>query len=96
VLGVLDAPTPDGPDPTLLRGTADHTRAEESGLFELAPDLAVGDVVETGATLGTVYCPATFEVRQSVTATEGGLAYSLKRGGLVMAGERLAGVATPL
>lgn len=94
-LDVLEASVPDGRAPTLLRGGAQHTRAEESGLFELAPDVAVGRAVETGERLGTVYSPTSFEVRQTVTATEGGLAYSLTRGGIVVAGERLAGVATP-
>lgn len=94
-LDVLDDPVSEAPAPTHLRGTAEHTRASESGLFELRADLAVGDTVETGAALGTVYCPTSFEVRERVTATEGGVAYSLTRGGLVMSGERLAGVATP-
>jgi predicted deacylase len=94
-IDVLDGSVPDRPAPTLLRGTAEHTRAQESGLFELAPNIDVGEAVETGEALGTIYCPTSFEVRQSVTATEGGVAYSLTRGGLVMAGERLAGVATP-
>jgi predicted deacylase len=93
-LDVLDAPVPDQ-TPTRLRGTAEHTRASESGLFELRPDLDVGDTVPTGAELGVVYCPTSYEVRERVTVTEGGVAYSLTRGGLVMAGERLAGVATP-
>ncbi|MFB6168421.1 MAG: succinylglutamate desuccinylase/aspartoacylase family protein [Haloferacaceae archaeon] len=95
-LDVLDAPAPDGPAPTLLRDDAEHTRAEESGLFEPAPELAVGEAVEAGEPLGTVYCPTSFAARQSVAAAAGGVVYSLTRGGLVMAGERLAGVATPV
>jgi len=95
VLRELDVLEPSPPDssPVPLRGDAAPTRADESGLFELRPDVAVGDAVDAGDDLGAVYDPTTYERRQAVTAADGGVAYSLTRESVVMAGERLAAVA---
>ncbi|MFB6206470.1 MAG: succinylglutamate desuccinylase/aspartoacylase family protein [Haloglomus sp.] len=94
-VGVLDRdPTP-APDQLRLRDDPSSTTATESGLFEPRSGLGVGDRVDTGAELGTVYCPSSFEQRETVTATDGGLVYSLTREGVVNAGERLADVAAP-
>ncbi|WP_276273222.1 succinylglutamate desuccinylase/aspartoacylase family protein [Haloarcula litorea] len=95
-VGVLDGrPTP-APDRTRLRDDPDATVATASGLFEPRPDVAVGDRVAAGEELGAVYCPSSFERRQTVTATDGGVAYSLTRESVVVAGERLASVARPV
>jgi predicted deacylase len=95
-LDVLDAPVPGSADPTPLRASPDPTRAAESGLFELRPDLSVGDAVEAGEELGAVYAPTTFDRRETVRAAAGGVAYSLARESAVVAGERLAAVARPV
>ncbi len=92
-LDVLEPSPADASSPVYLRGDATPTRADESGLFELRPDVAVGETVDAGAELGAVYDPATYERRQTVTAVDGGLIYSLARESTVMAGERLAAVA---
>ncbi|MBX0324445.1 succinylglutamate desuccinylase/aspartoacylase family protein [Halomicroarcula sp. F13] len=84
------------PDQTRLRNDGATITAAESGLFELRPDLSVGDHVSAGETLGTVYSPSTFERLQTPTAEDGGVAYSLAREAVVVAGERIAGLATPL
>lgn len=92
-MNVLDG-EPDSPATcTVLRNEGDCIRAEESGLFEPSPDIGVGDRVSSGATLGVVYSPATFEKLQPVTARKSGLVYSLTRGSVVAAGEKLADIA---
>jgi len=85
------APDPT-PDRTVLRDDPDRTAAQASGLFELRPDVEVGDFLEAGTELGTVYCPSSFQRLQTVTVTNSGVAYSLTREGVVVAGERLAAV----
>jgi predicted deacylase len=94
-LDVLAADPTDPPDQSVFRVDADPVRAEASGLFELGPGVGVGDRVTAGDELGVVYSPSTFEPRQRVTADVGGLVYSLARGGVTVAGERLAAVAPP-
>ncbi|MDS0279588.1 succinylglutamate desuccinylase/aspartoacylase family protein [Halomicroarcula sp. S1AR25-4] len=95
-LGVLPDDPARPPDQTRLRNDGATTVAAESGLFELRPDLGVGDHVEAGETLGAVYSPSTFERLQTATADDGGVAYSLAREAVVVAGERIAGIATPV
>jgi predicted deacylase len=94
-LDVLAADPADPPDQSVFRVDADPVRAEASGLFELGPGVGVGDRVTAGDELGVVYSPSTFEPRQRVTADVGGLVYALARGGVTVAGERLAAVAPP-
>lgn len=95
-IDVLNArPTP-SPEQIHLHDDLDATVATVSGLFELRPELQVGDHVEAGEELGAVYNPSTFERRQTVTATEGGVAYSVCRESVVVAGERLVSVARPV
>lgn len=91
-LDALDAPPSETPDPSLFRA-AEPTRATESGLFELDPELAVGDRVAAGERVGVVHDPTTYERRQTVTAAASGTVYSLMRESTVVAGERLVGVA---
>ncbi|MFY4813545.1 succinylglutamate desuccinylase/aspartoacylase family protein [Haloarcula sp. AONF1] len=80
---------------TVLRNDAEPVTASESGLFECRPDIAVGDTVDAGERLGTVYEPSSFEQQQVVSATEQGVIFSLARESVVVKGERLAGIATP-
>jgi predicted deacylase len=68
-------------------------RASVSGLFELRSGLGVGDTVAAGAALGGVYCPSSFDRLETVTAGTTGVVYSLAREAVVVAGERVAGVA---
>jgi predicted deacylase len=87
--------TPDPPgEQTVLTDTPAPVTAPESGLFEPAPDAAVGEPVAAGAPLGTVYDPASFEPLATPTADTDGVVYSLGRGSVV-AGERLAGLGAP-
>jgi predicted deacylase len=83
-------------DATVLRKGDGSVEATESGLFELSSGLAVGDTVEAGERLGTVYDPATFERRETVRAAESGIVYSLAREAVVVAGERVAATAKPV
>ncbi|MDT3435885.1 succinylglutamate desuccinylase/aspartoacylase family protein [Haloarcula sp. 1CSR25-25] len=90
---------PADPEPraeqTVLRNDAEAVTASESGLFECRSDIAVGDTVDAGERLGTVYEPSSFEQQQVVSATERGVIFSLARESVVVKGERLAGIATP-
>lgn len=86
-----DPPAP--PSQTILRDDRGRVGADRSGLFEPNPDVAVGTHVSPDTELGTIYCPTTFEKRQSVTATESGVIYSLTKESAVTAGEKLAGIA---
>ncbi|MFC6838058.1 succinylglutamate desuccinylase/aspartoacylase family protein [Halomarina ordinaria] len=84
------------PSPAVLEDDAASPRAASSGLFELRPDVSVGDRVDAGDELGAVFCPSSFERLQTVTVGSSGVLYSLAREAVVVAGERLAGVATPV
>ncbi|PSP60782.1 serine protease [Halobacteriales archaeon QH_8_67_36] len=88
-------PTP-SPNQTRLHDDPDATFATASGLFELRPDVRVGDHIEAGEELGSVYDPSTFERCQTVTAAANGVAYSVSRESVVVAGERLVSVARPV
>jgi predicted deacylase len=95
-LGSLpDAPA-ESPAATVLNDDVESTRATEPGLFEPEPDVGVGDRLRAGTELGTVYCPSSFEHRETVTVEASGVAYSLTREAVVYAGERLAAVAAPV
>ena len=91
---VLPAEPEPRAEQTVLRNDAEAVTASESGLFECRPDIAVGDTVDAGERLGTVYEPASFEQQQVVSATERGVVFSLARESVVVKGERLAGIAT--
>ncbi|WP_424000336.1 succinylglutamate desuccinylase/aspartoacylase family protein [Haloarcula salina] len=87
------APAPQA-EQTVLRNDAEPVTASASGLFECRSDIAVGDTVDAGEKLGTVYDPSSFEQQQVVSATERGVVFSLARESVVVTGERLAGIAT--
>ncbi|WP_246989409.1 succinylglutamate desuccinylase/aspartoacylase family protein [Halorientalis marina] len=89
---LADAPA-DPSGGVTLDGDTEPTTATTSGLFETRPDVAVGDDVTAGEELGTLYCPSSFDHLATVTAETDGVVYSLTREGIVVAGERLAGVA---
>ncbi len=91
-LGVLAGSADPPPGRTVLRDDPERTAAQASGLFELRPDVEVGDYLDAGSELGTIYWPSSFEQFQTVTVTDSGVAYSLTREGVVVAGERLAAV----
>jgi len=91
--GVLGNAPVDPPAQTVLQNDGTSVTAEASGLFEPRPRVTVGDEVETGEKLGTVYSPATFEGRQTVRAEDSGIVYSLAQEAVVVAGEQIAGLA---
>jgi predicted deacylase len=93
--GVLPGEPDTRTDQTVLRNDAEPVTASASGLFEPRPDVGVGDTVDAGERLGTVYEPSSFEQQQVVSATERGVVFSLARESVAVKGERLAGIATP-
>lgn len=92
-LGMLREEPTSPPSQTILLDDQGRIGADRSGLFERNPNVAVGDHVQRGTELGTVYSPATFDERQTVTATESGVVYSLTKESVVTAGEKLACIA---
>lgn len=95
-LDMLPGTPTESPAPTVLADDVEPTVATEPGLFEPEPGVGVGDRLDAGAELGSVYCPSSFEHRETVTVEASGVAYSLTRESTVYAGERLAGVAAPV
>ncbi|MDQ2052672.1 succinylglutamate desuccinylase/aspartoacylase family protein [Natronolimnohabitans sp. A-GB9] len=92
-LGLLREEPDPTPSQTILRHDEGRIGTDRSGLFEPNPSVTVGDYVTAGTELGTVYCPATFEQRQCVTASDDGVVYSLTRESVVTAGEKVACIA---
>lgn len=90
----LDGEPTETVDQTALENDSNSVTASTSGLFELRAGISVGDTLTEGTELGTVYSPSTYEERETVTVDEGGVAYSVAREAVVVAGERLAGIAT--
>lgn len=95
-LDLLAAVSEPPPEQTVLRDDIQSTEARDSGLFELRPAVQVGDHLESGTKLGTIYCPSSFEALQTVTLEESGVAYSLSREAVVVAGDRLAALGRPV
>ncbi|MFC5972364.1 succinylglutamate desuccinylase/aspartoacylase family protein [Halomarina salina] len=91
-LGLLDgAPTPT--DQTLARNHLGSVTADDSGLFRPHPDRDVGEEVEVGDPLGTVYDPSSYEVLQEASVADDGILYALTREATVTAGQSLGNVA---
>lgn len=67
--------------------------ADDSGLFRPDPEYEVGDEVEAGDRIGTLYHPTTYEVVQEVEADRDGILYALTREATVTGGEKLLNVA---
>lgn len=87
-------PAPNGAG-ELARNHLGRVRAAESGLFDPATDLTVGQTVSEGTPLGTLFDPTTYEVYQEATADRDGVLYSLNREAIVTAGSTVANVAEP-
>ncbi|WP_162224427.1 succinylglutamate desuccinylase/aspartoacylase family protein [Halorussus amylolyticus] len=92
-LGLLDGPVEENGDRELARNHLGRVTADDSGLFRASPDHAIGDEVEEGEHLGTLYDPTTFEVLQEACADRDGILYSLAQEATVTAGGTLLNVA---
>ena len=90
---LLETEPDEPPAQTVLERDGGAVTATESGLFELEPAVGVGDAVESGEALGEIYSPSTFEALETVRAADDGVIYSLARESVVVAGERVAGIA---
>ncbi|WP_336023682.1 succinylglutamate desuccinylase/aspartoacylase family protein [Halobellus salinisoli] len=92
-LDVVDEPVEPTSGQRVLSDDVPPVVAEQSGLFELRPDLAVSDTVAADEELGAVYDPSSFERLETITASGAGVLYSVSRGGVVVTGERIASIA---
>ncbi|MFB6117236.1 succinylglutamate desuccinylase/aspartoacylase family protein [Halosegnis sp.] len=92
-LGVLSGSVAPA-DQMELRASLSPVTAADSGLFEPAPDVAVGESLTAETQLGRIYDPASFELLATPTTDEAGVVYSLARG-TVIAGERVAALGVP-
>ncbi|UPW00833.1 succinylglutamate desuccinylase/aspartoacylase family protein [Halorussus gelatinilyticus] len=79
----------------LARNHLGRVTADDAGLFRLDPDREVGQRVEPGERVGTVYDPTTYEVLQEAETDREGILYSLTREATVSGGETLLSVALP-
>ncbi|WP_135852975.1 succinylglutamate desuccinylase/aspartoacylase family protein [Halorussus salinus] len=87
---------PDAPgERRLARNHLGRVTADDAGLFRLDPDRAVGQRVEPGERIGTLYDPTTYEVLQEAETDRAGILYSLTREATVSGGETLLSVALP-
>ena len=91
--GVLDGDPVENGDPTLARNHLGTVTAVDSGLFVPDTDRALGDRVEAGERVGTLYDPATYERLQAVETDRAGILYALTTEATVTAGESLVRVA---
>jgi predicted deacylase len=91
-LGVLDG-QPITTDPVVARNHLGRVDAADSGLFRPNPALDLGERVDAGDAVGTVYDPSTYEVLHRATFDRDGLLYAIAREATVKAGDRLASVA---
>ncbi|WP_255194188.1 succinylglutamate desuccinylase/aspartoacylase family protein [Natronobeatus ordinarius] len=91
-LGMLEGDVP-GWDGTLAKNHLGQVNATTSGLFRAAPSLELGQHVDVGTELGTVYHPASFATLQHASADREGILFTLTREATVVAGDKLASVA---
>ncbi|THE64643.1 succinylglutamate desuccinylase [Salinadaptatus halalkaliphilus] len=91
-LGLLPGAPPDRTQ-TLAQNHLGTVTATGSGLFRPALSLEVGDRVEEGEALGTVYDPQRYDVVEAAVADRAGILYALTQEATVMAGDQLASVA---
>lgn len=82
--------------PPLYRNHLGRVSAEDSGLFRVDPGIEIGQEVEAGEHVGTLYDPTTYEVLQEVETDRAGLLYTVTRESTVTAGDSLVRVALPL
>lgn len=80
----------------LARNHLGRVIAEESGLFRADPDLELGEYVEAGTRLGTLYDPTSYEILQEAVADRDGILYALSKEATATGGEKLANVALPI
>jgi predicted deacylase len=81
---------------TIARNHLGRVKADDSGLFYIDSDIEIGDFVEPGDYVGTVYDPTSYEELQEVTVDREGIVYSLQAEATVTAGSTLIGVAIVL
>ncbi|WP_254762763.1 succinylglutamate desuccinylase/aspartoacylase family protein [Natrinema marinum] len=93
-LGLLPGDVPDR-DLPVARNHLGQVTADESGLFRPTPSLEVGETVEEGTPLGTVYHPTTYAPLHEASADRSGILYALTQEATVTAGDQLASVALP-
>jgi len=91
-VGLL-AGEPDPWDGTRARNHLGRVRAADSGLFVVDEELTLGQRVEAGDHLGTVYEPTSYESLDEATADRAGVVYSIARESTVTAGQTLVGIA---
>ena len=94
-LGMLPG-SPEGESPSLYRNHLGRVTAEDSGLFRVEPGIEIGQAVDAGEHVGTLYDPASYEVLQTVETDRAGLLYTVTRESTVTAGDSLVRVAIPL
>ena len=95
-LGMLPGPPETGERPPRYRNHLGRVRAEDSGLFRVDPGVGIGQEVEPGEHVGTLYDPTTYETIQEVETDRAGLLYTVTRESTVTAGDSLVRVALPL
>jgi predicted deacylase len=95
-LDVLPEPPDDEAVPPLYRNHLGRVTATDSGLFRVDPGVEVGQEVEAGEHVGTLYDPTSYETLQEVETDRAGLLYSVTRESTVTAGDSLVNVALPL
>ncbi|SFP94409.1 succinylglutamate desuccinylase/aspartoacylase family protein, partial [Halolamina pelagica] len=78
---------------TIARNHLGRVKAADSGLFHVDGPVGLGDYVEPGDYVGTVYDPTSYEALQEVTVDREGIVYSLEKEATVTAGSTLVGVA---
>lgn len=83
-------------DPVLARNHLGRVTASDSGLFRADPDLELGERIESGTRLGTLYDPTGYGVLQEAVADRDGILYALTKEATVTAGAKLANVALPI
>ena len=91
-LDLLPGEVPDR-EQTLARNHLGQVTADDSGLFRPEPSLEVGQRIDEGTWLGTVYDPTSYEPLHEATADRDGILYALTRESTVVAGDQLASVA---
>ncbi|GAA0228178.1 succinylglutamate desuccinylase/aspartoacylase family protein [Haladaptatus pallidirubidus] len=92
-LGMLrPSPTENG-DRELARNHLGRVDAIDSGLFVVESNHELGDEVDAGERIGTLYDPATYDVLQEVETDRTGVLYALTREATVCGGGKLLSVA---
>jgi predicted deacylase len=83
-------------DATVARNHLGRVKAADSGIFHMDGGVELGDFVEPGDYVGTLYDPTGYEALQEVTVDREGIVYSLEAEATVTAGSTLVGVAIVL